>query len=322
MNKLRAFPGWKTIVCLLIYSLIGLSAEATCRLQTGLSVGSGIISGQTAYSVGGHILTSAGGHQAPFPISRLVFPIDIDLFTLGAGFVINDRLECSFDWIQNISNDPGKMRDYDWEIYSGQMSIFSESRLDMDARMFSGKIQYPVFLGNLDQFAVFFHQSDQWRLLIGAEYLFRRFDFNAYDTLQTYPGRNTGPDFVAGRTLAYTVDFLIPLVEMGMTIKTAGGSSAELNFGYSPYTRARDLDRHLLRAMRSEADCEGSAFLLSCDFKFVFLKQWFAALHLSHLQIEADGTSRTVIDNEWDHTIDTEIKSRQSLATFRIGAGF
>jgi outer membrane protease len=322
MKKLSHDQVWKITVCLLFISVMGISAEAAGRFQADLSAGSGMISGRTEYSVGGHITTPGGKYQTLFPISKLIFPVDTYLLTLNAGFTCNNRLMASMTWSTGLTDDPGQMKDYDWDVSSGQLSIFSESRLDMDSEMFSGKIQYPFFQADLDHYALFFHQGDQCRLMVGAEYLFRRFDFNAYDTFQTYPGQGIGPDFMSDHTLLYTVDYLIPLMEMGMAVKASGGSSAELCLGYSPYTKAKDEDRHLLRTMRSKADCTGTAILLSCDLRVVFFKQWYAALHLSHLEIETDGISRTITDNEWSHSIDAEIESKHSLATLRIGVGF
>ena len=322
MCKPSYFPGWKTTACLLIFSVIGFSAAVAGSLQADLSTEIGIISGTTDYSVGGGIATAEGRYSARFPLSRLVFPIDAYLFTISAGLTWNDRLSGSFSWSRNVTDEPGKMRDYDWEASSGRLYIYSESDLDMTAETVSGEIRYAVFQLDLDQYSAFFRQGDRWHFLVGVHYLYQQFDFNAYDTRQTYPGQNIASDFVPGRTLAYAVDYLIPLVKLDTAYMAAGGSSLELSFGYSPYTRAADKDRHLLRDMRSEADCKGTAFMISCNLTFRFSKHWFAALRLSHLEIEADGTSRAVIDNEWDHTIDTILESRQSLAALRIGAGF
>lgn len=322
MKRSPIFADCKTTLFIFFILLVGFSTDAAGMFQADLSGGCGIISGESTYRIGGRVTTSAGSYKAHFPVSRLSFPIDIYLFSFTAGITLQDRLTGSISWQKGLTGDPDKMKDYDWETSPGVLSIFSESSLNMDAETFSGKIRYRLFQMDLDPHGSFFDPGDKWQWLIGAEYIYRHFDFRAYDTLQTYPGQSTAPVFVSGRTLAYEINYLIPLVTLGTALKRKDGASAGITVGYSFYARAVDNDRHLLRGLTSEADCHGQALMFSCRVRYPFFKKWFAALFLSCLEIETDGTSQTHINGEWNHTIDTEINSRQVQATLVFGLKF
>ncbi len=313
---------WKKAVAIMLISLVCFSAEAVPLLQTDLSAGCGQMSGNTEYRVGGKISTANETYKVHFPVSRLSFPVESYLFFLRAGITYKDRLTGSVSWHQNLTDDPGKMKDYDWEMSPADLTIYSKSRLNMGARMLSGEIRYRLYRIDLAGYAPFFHPGDNWQLLAGGEYLYRHFDFRVYDTLQTYPGQNISPDFVPGRTLEYDVDYLIPLLKLGTALELAKGASVELAIGYSPYARAKDEDRHLLRNMVSTADCDGDAWMFSGRLRYLFADKWFAGLLLSYLEIETEGTSKTYINNRLEHIIDTEIISRQSLVTLTIGRNF
>ncbi len=313
---------WKTFALFLLLSLIHPGAEAGDLFKTDVSAGCGILSGATEYRIGGRIKTPAGTFRTHFPVSRLDFPINAWLFELRAGMTMKDRLTGTVSWGTELTANPGKMEDHDWQTAPDVLSIYSKSRLDMSADLFSGKFDYRLYQFDLGQYAAAFHPGDRCRMSMGAAFLYRRFDFKAYDTYQTYPAKNTGADFVSGRTLDYRVEYYIPLLELGIDVNTETFGCAGLTIGYSPYAEANDEDRHRLRNLTSEADCDGEALRISFRYRYNFLKQWYAALRLSHLEIKADGTSVTYLNGTWDHSIDADIESRQSRASLVLGCVF
>ena len=98
-----------------------------------------------------------------------------------------------------------------------------------------------------------------WQLLASAGYLYRQFDFKAYDTFQTYAHPRGRYDFVPGRTLNYAIEYQIPLLELGMLLNIMSHSTIGLSVAYSPLVEATDKDQHLLRGLVSYGDCEGDA---------------------------------------------------------------
>jgi outer membrane protease len=313
---------WKTIAGLLILSFISLSAEADSLFRTDISAGCGSISGDTEYRIGGRVRNAGGAYVTHFPVSKLDFPIDAYLLSLNAGITFMDSLVCSLSWGTDLSSDPDDMRDYDWIHSPHELSIYSESSLDMEADLLSGKIQYFFCPVALDRYSSFFAKEDRLRLLAGAGYTYRQFDFEAYDTSQTYLDQSKNDVFVPGRTLTYSVEYRIPFLELGVLLETTDKITAELSAGYSPFVDATDKDRHLARDLSSRGECDGEALILSFNCSYNFFEHWFASLVLSQLTIETEGTAQTHINDSWSYAIEEEIESEQFLATLELGFRF
>ncbi|MEW6078774.1 MAG: omptin family outer membrane protease [Thermodesulfobacteriota bacterium] len=312
----------KTVVGLLVAAIIGLPAGAGELFQADVSAGCGAISGDTEYRIGGRVRNAGGTYVTHFPVSKLDFPIDAYVLSLNAEIAFLNSLVCSFSWATDLSSDPDDMRDYDWIDSPDELTIYSESDLDMETDTLSGKIQYRFPAIGLGRLPLFFSDADRLRLLAGAGYLYRQLDFEAGDTWQTYPGGSRQDVFVPGRTLNYSVEYRIPFLELGARLETADNITVECSAGYSPYVDATDKDRHLTRNLTSRADCDGDAWLLSFRGSYPFLERWYGALSLSQIYIEADGTADTYINDSWSYSIEEDMESDQFTALLEVGVRF
>jgi hypothetical protein len=70
-------------------------------------------------------------------------------------------------------------------------------------------------------------------------------------------------------------------------------------FGYSPSVRVEDEDNHILRSLRTNAECDGDAFLVSLTGDCRFQTKWSLGLTYDYTKIDTVGIEDQYIDGTY-----------------------
>jgi len=293
--------------------------------ESYIAVGIGSLSGATTYQIGGTVVTSSGSSQVHFPISELEFPLDVWMVSVEGSKEFADKWKVSVSVEKNITSDAGKMKDSDWGFWylggyswaeKGTLDIYSESDAELDALIMDINLRYR------------FYEKSNWAFIAGLGYIRQNFDYAVSNLDQWYPSSNyyfgvdLPHDYAFGKILTYEITYSIPYIEIGIQRSFKDKFSVEASLGYSSIVDAEDEDVHILRAMVSEADCDGDAILLFLKVRYDSSKNWFVMAEFDYTKIEVDGKSITYIDGEYSNTIDQEINSKQIFAVLSVGYAF
>jgi len=289
-------------------------AKVSGRSESYITIGIGKLSGDTTYQIGGNYVTPLGSGQVHFPISELEFPLDVWMVSVEGSKEFAEKWKVSVGVKKNITSDAGKMKDSDWLTLSnpGQLDVYSESDAKLDALIMDISLHYR------------FYEKSNWSLIAGLGYIRQNFDYGCKLIRQWSPSGLAGYDYTGTGAvgITYKVIYNIPYIEIGVQGSFKDDFSVEASLGYSSIVDAEDEDVHILRAMVSEADCDGDAILLSLKGRFYLSKNWLVMAEFDYTKIEVDGTSMSYIGGVYTHTIDQEIKSEQIFAGFSVGYAF
>lgn len=283
-----------------------------------LSVGGGVMDGDTTYRIGGHWASPSGDRHIRFPLSELVFPLDLYFGRIGGELNLMGRFRMTASVSKNITDHAGNMKDSDWGVNihapahpgwddPNSLDIYSESRTDADIIVADVSARYHLHEAASKKWAI--------SLFAGARYIYREFDFVARDVQQWYPsmedyyGYSAGHLHVSGTALTYNVTQEIPAAIAGIELVGDSGSTLDLEFGYAPETEVKDEDHHLLRDKVSYGTCEGTAFLFSLTGSCRFHAGWSLDLKYDYVWLETEGSQRQYDGALYMGTIDQTISS-------------
>lgn len=285
-----------------------MAFDWTVRLSPALER----LAGNTAYSVDGLTQLTTG---VPFE-SELKFPLNAWFISGEALIELCGRISLSIAAKTNLTTNPGQMEDTDI-IYPGdEPDIYSESDSKMRALILSENLRFLVYEYDLAA------QNQKMSFFAGLGYMYQYFDFDISNTIQTYPASNGSPDFYPGPTLEYTVEYLIPYLEVAGILRVNDKIGIEASFGFSPMTTAQDKDWHLLRNRYSEGTCDGQAWMSDIEANYDFTDHWSSSVVLSHLKINTSGESETYENGVFSHELDQETTSKQTSLQLAVSYGF
>lgn len=333
-----------TLVYLAVFLILGLAGNAfaddldlfgnndqkTSRQDTAknpfaerpdirLSAGIGYLQGETSYEIGGHSDSPQfGPYDYNNPLSELDWPLNVMMGSvdLTASYW---RLSGALSYKTNFSDPKQKMEDSDWLTPSapGQLDVYSESSVTLDAKIFDGNINFE------------FLKYKGWGMQIGLGYLWQDFSYVASNVDQWYPQYPSEPHFYyGGRGITYDVTYEIPYAQLLVNFNTKKFRGA-LVYQYSPFVNAEDEDKHLLRSKVSKGYDNGymNAARFNCTYDFT--KHVFGGLDFSWRQIQTSGYQRQHQDacaennyQEWWGDIDNEIYSEQIECKLSAGYKF
>ncbi len=267
----------------------------------------------------GHSDYSIGGGQ---PISALHFPLDVWLWSVGGRLSVKERFNFGIRYRGNITDDPGKVTDSDYGIFSGggvslptvsphSLDIYSETDASLDADL-------------LDAYAEWgFYKRADWTFLIGFKYTYQKFSYDMSNIVQNYPSLPGIPPLtIAGPIAAYEVKYKIPLVTAGITY--GNGQSRfglEARFGYSWYAKAEDNGNWFTRqpAFNFSGDSDGPAYNLSFNARYNITPNWFLNAGVEYLKVDADGTQTQMPDGGFAATTSQDIDTEQTSVILQAG---
>lgn len=312
-------------ICILTFITI---APATAGVS--LSLGTGYLSGDTQYRIGGRVITADEVVDLHFPISELKFPLDATMLQAAASVDISKRWSFLTRAAINLTDDTGKMEDSDWGVYSSNpktLDVFSKSDTEMDALLLEGKITYLLYQGYYGQSDASerVNQDIQFSYYLGLGYKYQRFDFDVSNVHQWYPSAPSEPhDRISGLALIYEAEYQIPYLELSMDMDIAGKFLLEIGLGYAPWINFKDKDQHLLRdkVNKADHDWDGNAAFARLKGRYNITPRWFVDLDLETMQIRSEGRSSAYFSGVWDHSIEHKIKSKQYSAYVSMGGSF
>ncbi|APG28117.1 hypothetical protein A7E78_09845 [Syntrophotalea acetylenivorans] len=309
------------VICCLVFIPFS-DAEA----RVSVSIGTGYLTGDTQYQIGGTAIDAGGATEFHFPISELEFPLDAIMVkgTVSADFA--ERWQLMASAATNFTDDTGKMEDSDW-LSPGSLDIYSESDTDMDALLLEGKISYMFWQGYYGQNSANGVANSDIRFLYfaGLGYKYQKFEFEVSDLDQWYPSSPTTPhDRVSGLVLDYEAEYHIPYLELSMEMDVAEKFQMEIGLAYAPFVDFQDEDQHLLRNKVNIADhnWDGDALFFRLSARYNFNRHWYLETDFEAMKIESEGRSDAYFGGVWDHSIDHEVESKQYSAYLSIGASF
>lgn len=282
--------------------------------NTYITVGIGVLSGDTTYQIGERYVYPSGSGTYHFPISKLEFPLDILMISVEESKEFAKNWKMSIVAKKNYTRNAGKMEDSDWLTIANpsQLDVYSQSDAYLDALILGINVSYRIF------------EAPHWSLIAGVGYWYQNFDYECKLNRQWSPSGLSGYDYTGTGSvdLTYEVTYSIPYIEIGTQYTFNNKWSLDASLGYSPIVHAEDLDVHVLRAKVSEGDCDGDAMLFSLKGRYNVSRSWFFALQLDYTYIHTDGRQKQYTDGTWSATIDQKITSEQLFGVLSAGYAF
>ena len=282
--------------------------------DTYITVGIGVLSGDTTHQIGGRYVTPPGSGTYHFPISKLEFPLDIWMISVEESKEFKKNWKVSVGAKKNYTRDAGKMEDSDWLTVANpsQLDLYSQSDAYLDALILGIHVSYRFF------------ERPHGSLTAGVGYRYQNFDYECKLNRQWSPSGLSGYDYTGTGSvdLTYEVTYNIPYIEIRTQYIFTNKWSLDASLGYSPIVHVEDLDVHVLRAKVSEGDCDGDAILFSLKGRYNVSRSWFFALQLDYTYINTDGRQKQYTDGAWSATIDQEITSEQLFGVLYAGYAF
>ncbi len=291
-------------------------------VQFEFSAGPGISAGAVTYEIGGTVLQDGLTDSAPFPISRLEWPLDVITAEFDAGLLLAGRFELRGRYAMSLTEDAGTMVDSDWDYPEGYrvLSVYSESdavldawTLDLSARWWAWRQTRPG--------------DQEMRLGIGAGWLQQNFEWEARDGVQTYPSTPGVPaDTWEGTAITYDIEAELPYLELCASIRQPK-VTIEGRVAWIPSAAVTDRDDHQLRDILADTDADGMGLVAEAAVRVDLTERVFLRFRAQYIAFEVDGPSRNRVYGDengedpvgttWE--IDEEIHSAQAWFSAGIG---
>ncbi len=267
---------------LVISAIMAASVAPALGVELDLRTGAVARGGDWTYRIGGTFTQNGQSETLPFPISELEWPVASGGLGLG---VTADAGTLVFDASVSVfAGEDGTLVDSDWENLDdpGLRTTYSES--DTELLGFEGDAAAAIRLmgGGI--------RDKGFGLAAGAGFLLQHWEWEGSDTRQSEVGAPVGL-FFTGDTITYEGDLEMPYLQVRGHLNLPSMRITG-RVGYSPWVTATDVDDHLLRGIRSEADTDGDGFLADAGVDIPLSDAWGVFANASLLWLETKGVSR------------------------------
>ncbi len=296
-------------------------------VSMGISMGAGLMDGDTTYEIGGRGYDPVFGHtQYRFPISKLKFPMQVYMSWVKGHISFFDRLMIQGHCKYSLSDDAGKLEDSDWGINidtinnwkdPDSLDIFSLSNASLHAMIFDSSVRLKLYAN-----------KDDVKYWLGVGFMHQKLDYQVSDLDEWYPSLNdaTGQEqehtYVEGLVLTYRVSYNIPYVEFAISAKLKPELNLEARMGFSPFVNGLDRDNHILRNKISYGKADGHAYIFNVDTRYTFWRNVYFAVQLDLLGVYTKGNQDQYLNQNFLTTIETKIVSQQMYAGLAVGGIF
>jgi hypothetical protein len=291
--------------------------------NSSISTGLALMKGDTTYQIGGEVeYANNESSKVRFPISELVFPLDVYIATFNGKFQLDQNWKLVLGVKKNISTESGKMEDSDWGYYyllnvpgadPDSFDVYSKS--DANVNLMIAEIGARYYFSRKT------YKSSEVSFFAGGKYIYHNFDFDISNVDEWYPSQPDEPHTrVDGKVLTYEVTKHIPAATIGIELKSQEKLSFDAYFGYSPFVTVEDKDNHLLRSKISKAECDGDATLLSLSGSYNFHPQWTIDLRFDYISIDTKGHQKQYINGDYLATI--EQKNFSEITTYGLSVSY
>jgi len=297
-----------------------------------ISAGTGIMRGNTTYQIGGHVTTPTGSEDMHFPISELIFPLDVYMANIKGGFEYNEKWRFKTIFKKNLTKKSGNMKDSDWGVpwedppgtywWYGpdHLDIYSESKTELEAYILDVDFTYKFLQKRINSMIFSLYSGIGYR---HQNYYFECRLIRQWDYRQAAPPSEKMDAVGDGRVgLTYDVTAYIPYLKVAPEFKRDNLFSVEAELGISPYTKVKDKDNHILRSKISKAECEGYAILLSLNGRLDIFNPIFMGLSLEYIYIDTKGKQKQYTNGIWTATIEQKNFSRVAFVELSAGCVF
>jgi outer membrane protease len=271
----------------------------------------------TRYRIGGIIISRDGLFPGFFPISELIFPIDVFTIYADLNLTFMDRLTVHYNVKKNIQIHAGKMKDSDWVLPTIK-AVYSESDARLNAVFTDADLIVRLFT------RAFFS------LKLGVGFMHEYMYYTCSNVKQTNYLYGDSPYLkILGKGLTYEVQYYMPTVQIIPVFTIMGRFDIMLVLRAAPYIKAKDKDDHLLRAKKSTSTTTGSAWLPGIKMRYLFSNSIFITANLDYLYLNTKGkqtqsyylpTLEAGKIPGWSARLDTELQSQQFSVS--LGAGY
>ncbi len=303
-----------------------------------LALQPGSIQGNSTY----HINFPGGESELEFPLKHSLFGLTCVL-TYGENQTDDQlRSRLSISWFTSLSSNAGHMKDSDW--IDNDIALFTDLGLPVPGNEHPGKDIYSESQAELKasltdvNYAISLNAaSRQGGMNTGlvAGYQTQRFEYDISNTAQVgygpYAPYFTGN--VPGPVLVYRITYKIPYLGLRTEFLLDKHIQGKIGLGFSGWVQADDVDDHLLRYKVGKGDCQGSAFMFSLGFQWMFKPQCALQVFYTHMSIDTQGTqiqewygndpASPGVDDTGDWvSVDDKITATMSTSYFGIGYKF
>lgn len=257
--------------------------------------------------------------------SRLEWPLDSLL--VGPDVKLhfdNDKFILNLSYRTNVTDEPGKLKDYDWTF--GMLDSLGEVETELTAHLLDANFTWNCvrLVGPL---------QEKFTLGLGAGYTYQHFDWDAegflYQTDYTFFFPITeryGPE----KWIAYKINYHLPYLIVNTNIQFEKQFEIEL-FAKTMLVIANDEDDHVHRKKLSKADYTGLGLSIGGEGRFYFQPDLFySSIVVQYTELSAEGKEDQRFysddpDTPEDETglefknIDAETKSHQFYIGARLG---
>jgi outer membrane protease len=259
----------------------------------------GYLQGHTKY----HIDFTGGA-------SELEFPLAGNIWGAKAGFTfrkspddIKEAARLEFNWLTTSGGAGGTLKDSDWfdnDNHPG-VDVYSESDATLQAVMMDLNYYYNLYPEEVYSFGP------------KVGYRLDKFTYEVRNARQVGygPYALAGTASVDGKVLEYTVRYETIYLGVGVDFGSSADWQFTGSFNYSPWTRADDEDKHVLREKLSTGVATGSSYLTDAQFQWRLSPDWSVGLGGEYETIHTKGNQHqsfyggpnSGITNDVDDTI-------------------
>ena len=260
------------------------SAPKTGDVFAGFITGN--IKGDTTYRID----FPEGASQLAFPLNTSIFGVELCLTRRDIQNMDYEKGRFTLKWLVEADNAAsGYMEDSDWlydaldVIIAGEahpgLDIFSKSKAKISVQMIDVNYNMPVA------------SSESFIMGIFAGYAYQKFNYSIYDVSQVGYGPYAAnySASVSGKVLDYEVKYSFPYFGVSTDIFFDPSIKFSVQYGYSDFVDAKDVDDHILRYKMSEGKTNGHANLFNMKLEWNLDPQWTLRLSESYTKIYTTG---------------------------------
>lgn len=287
------------------------------------SLGTGFLTGNLTYQIGGLVTGSFGSGRLHFPLSELKWPINAQVLISGTDILINDSCEFKCKLMKSIRSNAAKMEDSDWtlEFLPCLKTIYSES--DTEFQGYAVDTSFHLLINNQKSS---FLNKPQNKYSLGLGILSQEYKWNASNVDQWYPlDASAAHEKATGLVGTYKAMLLAPYFEVTANI-IKNRYVLSSSFAFAPYSEISDEDNHILRQMLSKGNSKGTGIKAGLTGQYNFTKNIFIIVQADYLALKLNGSSNTVfyegVDKGLEWNIENKVMVTQYYWGFSIGRKF
>lgn len=319
-----------------VYSVYAFSDYQADYNYKGYScwAGLGTFTGNVTYQIGGTVVSPNNPQlngQNPFPLSKLQFPLNVTVATIGNEFAISKNVDIRGEIGKNITTYSGKQQDTDYSYTPGQ-PLFAYSSNDADVQTITADIGFRYWVSQQGM-----DNDIHIKFGIGGAYLYENLSWRLSNLNQISYFDDNGDQLIPPQQSAqpgiigtYQTTTSMPYIEIAAKLEQTDAFSVLLSLGYSPFAQISDEDNHILRQIDSTTNLTGNAYKVCVQAKYNLSKEWFLMGKWDWITYDLTGTENDLTygsyqpnDFEGDAwTEGHEISSTQSILTLSVGAKF